>query len=119
MPPEITPEGVNRIAATSAPISPPPPAAPTPTPDPLVWRFEGVVVDAEGKPLQNACVIIGPRGCQRGSIRTDSGGRYYVDMPQNPTVVYDFFFALEGHEVVWHRAQPNGPTVFNVILRRL
>lgn len=117
--PAATPEGVNRVAATSAPISPPPQTSATPTPDPLVWRFEGAVVDAEGKPLQNVCVIIGPHGCQRGSIRTDGSGRYYIDMPQNPTVVYDFFFAIDGHEVVWHRAQPSGPTVFNVILRRL
>lgn len=119
IPPESTPEGVNRVAETSAPISPPPPASPTPTPDPQVWRFEGAVVGADGKPLQNVCVIIGPHGCQRGSIRTNESGRYYVDMPQNPTVVYDFFFALEGHEVVWHQAQPSGPTVFNVVLRRL
>jgi hypothetical protein len=119
VPPDKTPEGVDRVAETSAPISPPPLTSPTPTPDPLVWRFEGIVVDTDGKPIDNVCVIIGPRGCQRGSIRTKDGGRYYIDMPQNATIVYDLFFALEGYEVVWHRAQPRGPTMFNVILRRL
>lgn len=113
------PPDVDRAAETSAPVSPPPPATPWPTPDPAIWRYEGAIVDEKGAPLKGVCIAIGPRGCVRGSIRTDDNGRYYVDMPQNATIVYEFTFMLDGYEVVWHRAQPSGPTVFNVILHRL
>jgi hypothetical protein len=119
VPPEGRPEGVDRVAQTSAPIGPPRWPSPTPTADPQIWRFEGVVVDAEGKPLQNVCVIIGPGDCPPRGLRTDEGGRYSVDLPQNATIRYSFRFALDGYEVVLHRAQPNGPTVFNVILPRV
>lgn len=119
VPPDATPEGVTRIARSSATIPSTPLPSPTPTPDPKIWRFEGTVIDDDGKPLKNACVIIGPKGCRPGSIRTDDHGRYYVDLPQNANVTYDFFFSADGREVVWYRFQPKGPTVFNVILRRV
>lgn len=102
----------------SEPPPPPPSSRPTPTPDPAIWRFEGVVSNEAGEPIPEVCVVIGPRGCQPGSIRTDSDGRYWVDMPQKTNVVYDLYFAKEGYEVVWHRAQPERPTQFNVVLRR-
>lgn len=107
-------------ATTPEPRTPPPSSRPTltPTPDPAIWRFEGVVLDDAGDPIPGVCVIIGPRGCQPGSIRTDSDGRYWVDMPQKTNVVYDLSFAKNGYEVVQHRAQPQGPTLFNVVLRR-
>ena len=104
-------------AQTSADVpSPPPPATPTPTPDPAVWRYEGVVVDAQGSPIPDVCVIIGPVGCKQYSPHTDDRGVYYFDVPQNATVVYDLTFIKEGYTPVFHRAQPSEPTVFNVIL---
>jgi hypothetical protein len=107
------------VAATSAPVpSAPPPRTPTPTPDPAVWRFEGRVVDADGNALKDVCVVVGPRGCQRGSPRTDERGIYFLDLPQVPTVVYDLYFVKDGFVGVWHRVQPREPTVFNVVLRR-
>jgi hypothetical protein len=113
------PQGAGEVAMTSAPVpSAPPPARPTPTPDPAVWRFEGRVVDADGRPLRDVCVVIGPRGCQRGSLRTDDRGMYFIDMPQVPTVTYDLYFVKDGYLVVWHQAQPTEPTVFNVVLRK-
>ena len=98
--------------------TPKPPPTPTPTPDPAVWRFEGQVVDADGSPLKDVCVVIGPRGCLRVSPRTDDRGVYYFDVPQVPTVEYDLYFMKAGYGVVWAHVQPRSPTVFNVILRK-
>lgn len=113
------PQGAGEVAVTSAPVpSAPPPGKATPTPDPAVWRFEGRVVDPDGKPLRDVCVVIGPHGCQRGSPRTDERGVYFIDLPQVPTVIYDFYFVSDGYTVVWHRMQPAEPTVFNVVLRK-
>ncbi len=113
------PQGADEAATTSAPVaSPSAPATPTPTPDPSVWRFEGRVVDADGNGIRDVCVVIGPHGCQRGSIRTDERGVYFIDMPQVPTVVYDLYFVKDGYLSVWYRVQPTEPTVFNVILHK-
>lgn len=113
------PLGASEVATTSAPVrSAPPPPTPTPTPDPLVWRFEGRVVDEGGDPLKDVCISIGPRGCQRFSPHTDDRGVYFVDLPQNATVVYDLYFQKDGYLTVWYEVQPNAPTVFNVILRK-
>ena len=113
------PHGAGEAAMTSAPVpTAPPPATPTPTPDPAIWRFEGRVVDPDGKPLRDVCVVIGPHGCQRGSPRTDERGVYFIDLPQVPTVIYDLYFVREGYIAVWHQLQPKEPTVFNVVLRK-
>ena len=114
------PQGAGIAAFTSAPgvSAPPPPRTATPTPDPAVWRFEGRVVDDSGAALTDVCVVIGPRGCQRFSPHTDDRGVYFIDVPQNPTVVYDLYFERDGYLTVWYRAQPGAPTVFNVILHR-
>jgi hypothetical protein len=113
------PQGAEEVAMTSAPVATAaPPPTPTPTPDPAVWRFEGRVVDPDGKPLPGVCVVIGPHGCQRGSPRTDDRGVYFIDLPQVTTVTYDLYFVREGYLTVWHQLQPKEPTIFNVILRR-
>lgn len=115
--PGVLPSDVRELAATSAPVpSAPPPSTPTPTPDPAVWRFEGRVVDADGKALRGVCVAIGPHGCQRGSPRTDERGVYFFDVPQIPTVLYDLYFVKPGYAVVWYPVKPDAPTVFNVVL---
>lgn len=115
------PLGTAQAVATSAgvPWPPPPPATPTATPDPAVWRFEGRVMDEEGYPLEGVCVAIGPAGCQPHSIRTDARGVYYFDVPQVSTVVYELRFEREGFVTIYYMAQPNGPTVFNLVLRRV
>ncbi|MGH2379429.1 MAG: carboxypeptidase-like regulatory domain-containing protein, partial [Candidatus Limnocylindria bacterium] len=97
--------------------SAPPPATPWPTPDPKVWRFEGRVVTEAGEPLARVCVVIGPLGCRQHGPHTDDQGRYYIDMPQNPTIVYELRFEKEGYGTVYYRMQPQGPTVFNVVLK--
>jgi hypothetical protein len=97
--------------------TPPPPSTPTPTPDPAIWRFEGRVVDDNGTPLKDTCVVIGPHGCRQFSPHTDERGVYYFDVPQIPTVEYDLYFMKPGYVIVWSHIQPSGPTTFNVILR--
>jgi hypothetical protein len=76
------------------------------------------VVDADGNGLAGVCVVIGPRGCQQFSPHTDQRGIYFIDMPQVPTVVYDLYFVKDGFTMVWYRAQPTAPTIFNVVLQR-
>ena len=95
------------------------PATPTPSPDPNVWRVEGVIVADDTKlPLQEVCIVIGPHGCQRGSIRTDNRGVFAIDVPKNPTVFYDLYFVKDGFWTVWMRIKPEGPSVYNVALTK-
>ncbi len=99
--------------------SPKPAATPIPTPDPATWRLEGTVVDEAGNPLEAVCVVVGPRGCQRYSPHTDENGHYYLDVAHGEiTTTFDFYFEMPGHQTVWWQVTPNGPTVFNVVLRK-
>ena len=99
--------------------SPKPAATPIPTPDPATWRLEGTVVDEAGTPLQAVCVVVGPHGCQPYSPHTDENGHYYVDVAHGDiTTKFDFYFEMPGHQTVWWQVTPNGPTVFNVVLRK-
>jgi hypothetical protein len=121
--PSPIPEGAlpspsERVTESADLRTPRPPATATPTPDPAVWRFEGQIVDAEGNPLKDVCVVIGPRGCLRASPHTDDRGVYYFDVPQITTVEYDLYFMKAGYAVVWAHVQPAAPTIFNVILRK-
>jgi hypothetical protein len=99
--------------------SPKPQATPIPTPDPSTWRLEGTVVDEDGKPLEAVCVVVGPRGCQPYSPHTDENGHYFLDVAHGDiTTKFDFYFEMPGHQTVWWQVTPNGPTVFNVVLRK-
>lgn len=99
--------------------SPKPAATPIPTPDPATWRLEGTVVDEAGNPLEAVCVVVGPHGCQRYSPHTDENGHYYLDVAHGDiTTKFDFYFEMPGHQTVWWEVTPNGPTVFNVVLRK-
>lgn len=105
--------------AASASVSPPPQATPTPTPQPGLWRVEGYVVDEQGNPLKNVCVVVGPRGCQPFSPHTDERGHYYLDVAANKdvTTAFDFYFEMPGRETVWWHVVPRGPIEFNVVLK--
>jgi hypothetical protein len=125
--PEPTPSGTPAPAPSEATVesaeiktpSPKPAATPRPTPDPATWRIEGTVVDEGGNPLRAVCVVVGPHGCQRFSPRTDESGHYYVDIAHSEIrTMFDFYFEMPGHQTVWWQVTPNGPTVFNVVLRK-
>jgi hypothetical protein len=76
-------------------------------------------VDEGGNPLRAVCVVVGPHGCQRFSPRTDESGHYYVDIAHSEIrTMFDFYFEMPGHQTVWWQVTPNGPTVFNVVLRK-
>jgi hypothetical protein len=99
--------------------SPRPAATPIPTPDPAMWRIEGTVVDEAGKPLEAVCVVVGPRGCQPYSPHTDENGHYFLDVAHGSvTTAFDFYFEMPGYKTVWWNMAPNGPAVFNVVLRK-
>lgn len=125
--PRTTPPGTPAPAPSEATIesvpvetpTPKPAATPSPTPDPAVWRIEGTVVDEAGKPLEAVCVVVGPHGCQRFSPHTDESGHYFVDVAHSDiTTKFDFYFEMPGHKTVWWQVTPNGPTEFNVVLRK-
>lgn len=117
-PPAVQPE-VAVIARPVAPAATRAPATPTPSPDPNVWRVEGVLIDDSTKlPIREVCVVIGPHGCQRGSVRTDSRGVFSFDVPKNPTVLYDLYFVKDGFWTVWIRIKPEGPSVYNLALTK-
>jgi hypothetical protein len=103
-------------------VSPPPAPGPTATPEPGLWRVEGFVVDEAGKPIENVCVVIGPVSCQLFSPKTDERGHWFVDVAAAATALvqleFDFYFEQPGRETVWLRANPQGPTVFNLVLRK-
>lgn len=104
------------VAQEDVAYSPPPPATPTPSPDPQLWRYEGVVVDASGKPVEGVCIAVGPHGCQPSSPRTDKRGVWYIDFPQAP-VDYDLHFAKAGFTTFDIRVTPTGPWMLNVVLK--
>jgi hypothetical protein len=122
-PPQATPEGTpgpipSAAIATSADITIPSPApnpTATPAPEAGLWRIEGYVVDADNKPLQNVCVVIGPNGCRPFSPHTDARGYWFLDIAEGHTT-FDFYFEMPAHQTVWWRVIPEGPTQFNVIL---
>lgn len=111
-----TPTPLAKAAQAEVTYSPPPPAKPTPTPDPELWRWEGVVVDDAGKPLQGVCVAVGPHGCQAQSPRTDARGTWHVDFPQAP-VQYDLHFTKEGYKTFDVRVTPTSAWTLNVMLK--
>jgi hypothetical protein len=125
--PRTTPPGTpapapEEPAVTSEPVATPTPrpeATPTPTPDPALWRIQGYVVDEDGKPLEAVCVVVGPHGCQRYSPHTDENGHYFLDVAHGEvTTSFDFYFEMPGYKTVWWNVAPNGPTEFNVVLRK-
>ncbi len=125
--PRTTPPGTpapvpSEAVVESVPVvtpSPKPAATPSPTPDPNVWRIEGTVVDESGNPLEAVCVVIGPHGCKLFSPHTDENGHYFLDVAHGDiTTTFDFYFEMPGHETVWWQVTPNGPTEFNVVLRK-
>ena len=75
------------------------------------------MVDEDGAPLENVCVVIGPNGCKPFSPHTDDRGYWSIDIAEGrPT--FDFYFEIPGHNTVWWRVIPEGPTQFNVVLAR-
>jgi hypothetical protein len=125
--PVPTPSGTPAPAPSEATVesadiktpSPKPAATPIPTPDPSTWRIEGTVVDEDGNPLEAVCVVVGPRGCQPYSPHTDENGHYFLDIAHSDIkTMFDFYFEMPGHQTVWWQVTPNGPVVFNVVLRK-
>ena len=125
--PRTTPPGTpapapSEVVVVSAEVttpSPKPAATPRPTVDPALWRIEGTVVDESGDPLESVCVVVGPRGCQPFSPHTDETGHYFLDIAHGDiNTTFDFYFEMPGHLTVWWQVTPNGPTEFNVVLRK-
>jgi hypothetical protein len=108
--------------AASVPVSPPPAPRSSPTPEPGLWRLEGYIVDEQGKPIENVCVVIGPVPCAQYAPHTDERGHYFVDIAaagsQTVLLAYDFYFEIPGRQTVWLRMTPTGATTFNAILKR-
>jgi hypothetical protein len=108
--------------AASVPVSPPPAPRSSPTPEPGLWRLEGYIVDEQGKPIENVCVVIGPVPCAQYAPHTDERGHYFVDIAatgsQTVLLNYDFYFEIPGRQTVWLRMTPTGATTFNAVLKR-
>jgi len=108
--------------AASVPVSPPPAPRSSPTPEPGLWRLEGYIVDEQGKPIENVCVVIGPVPCAQYSPHTDERGHYFVDIAaagsQTVLLAYDFYFEIPGRQTVWLRMTPTGSSTFNAVLKR-
>jgi hypothetical protein len=109
--------------SASIPVKVPPAPRPTATPEAGLWRLEGYVVDEQGNPIENVCVIIGPVGCQTYTTKTDERGHWFLDIasgPITPTtqVSFDFYFEIPGRETVWLRMTPQTSTTFNLVLRK-
>ena len=95
-----------------------PPATPTPSPDPAIWRIEGLIVDDKGEPITEACVSVGRRGCLAFSPRTDDRGVFYFEVPPITTIEYDLYFFKEGYRVAHLRFRPTSAAAFGVALSR-
>jgi hypothetical protein len=117
--PAPTPDvALSDAASAELSVTPKPAATPTPTPEPGLWRIQGYVVDEGEQPLAGVCVVVGPRGCQQFSPHTDDNGHWFLDIAADRGTAFDFYFEIPGHETVWWHSLPNGPTEFNVVLRK-
>ena len=79
------------------------------------------MVDENGNPLSNVCVVVGPRGCHQFSQRTDDRGHYFLDVAEpigGVHTTFDFYFEMPGRQTVWWQVTPGGPGEFNVVLRK-
>jgi hypothetical protein len=108
--------------ANSIQVSPVPAPRQTPVPETGLWRLEGYMVDEQGKPIENACVVIGPVGCKPFSPHTDERGYYFIDIAAVSSAMvplqYDFYFEIPGRETIWLRLTPSGFSTFNAVMRR-
>jgi hypothetical protein len=113
---------IGLAASIPVPKTVPTPPLPTPTPEPGLWRFEGYVVDEDGKPIENVCIVLGPVPCAPYSPKTDERGHYHIDLAATPNAAtpleFDVFFEIPGRETKWLRLVPTSSTVFNLMLRR-
>ena len=76
------------------------------------------MVDESGNALNNVCVVVGPRGCQKYSPHTDEQGHYFLDVTATELrTAFDFYFEMPGRETIWWHVVPTGPTEFNVVLK--
>ena len=105
-----------RAAQEPVTYSPPPAPSPTPAPPEGTWRWEGVVVDEKGKPIEDVCIAVGPHGCQPTSVRTDKRGVWFIDFPQ-AAVDYDLHFSKKGYTQYDVRVTPMSPWTLNVVLK--
>jgi Carboxypeptidase regulatory-like domain len=74
----------------------------------LVWHVEGRVTDTQLKPIEGACVAVGPNGCQPTNPRTDANGNWFIDFPQ-VAVPYDLHVTRQGYRQVDYRLDLKGP----------
>jgi hypothetical protein len=126
-PPRTTPPGtpaptpdvaLSDSASAEVSLTPKPAATPTASPEPGLWRLQGYVVDEGEQPLAGVCVVVGPHGCQQFSPHTDENGHWFLDIAADKGTAFDFYFEIPGHQTVWWHSLPNGPTEFNVVLRK-
>jgi hypothetical protein len=82
-----------------------------------VWRVEGRIADASSIPIADACVAIGPRGCQRLGPHSGADGLWFFDFPQ-VAVTYDLHFSKQGYRQVDLRIDLTGPRRIDVVLER-
>jgi hypothetical protein len=63
-------------------------------------RFLFRVVDENGKPLANVCVIYGTSDCGPTRPHTNSSGLWWIDFPRSDSLsrTWDFGFAMSGFE---------------------
>ena len=114
-----TPTPLANIAQAEPAVtySPPPPPTPWPTVAPGLWRWQGVVVDPSGQPVDGVCIAVGPHGCQPSSPRTDARGAWYIDFPQAAAVSYDLHFAKDGFQTFDVRVTPTSGWTLDVTLK--
>ena len=94
------------VAAAKGAVASNPRPTPTPVPTPTVdlvnfYNVHGQVFDADsGTPIADVCVVIGPLGCEANMAHTDSSGQFFVQLPRQVVVAYDFHFVKAGYQQV-------------------
>lgn len=108
---------VPAVAPTGAAFLPSNGLASLPPLTPGFRRFQGLVVDAQGVPLADVCVVIGPRGCQPVQPHTDAIGSWYVDLPVGAmNLNWDIHFVKAGYDSVATRINSaTAPTTLTLV----
>jgi hypothetical protein len=95
-------------------------ASPSPSPSPTatqlgMWRIQGTITDTAVKPLGGVCIGVGPAVCTSTNPRTDTQGRWFIDLPA-VEVEYDLHFTKDGYQPVSTHIKLNGPQTLGVVL---
>lgn len=108
-------------SGTPTPTPSPRPSPTSPFPAPGFTRLNFIVLDYRtGRPIPDACVIVGTSNCAPGQPHTDALGRWSADVATGSSTQWDVSFSKEGYYTQRRHFTLPGRTIvtYQIFLRR-